>query len=109
MRTVDGLKAVARERDRPREPPGLVYLRRRPLVQSVTTARGAPPSLPEHRCAGRRPPTGPRARAGPRGSPLYQLHDQEVGAVFAPHVVQHTDVRIVEARDRTGLALEAGA
>ena len=34
------------------------------------------------------------------------LHDQEVRLAFPPNVVERADVRVVQPRDRTGLALE---
>ena len=35
------------------------------------------------------------------------LHDEERGAVLLAHVVQRADVRMIELRDRAGLAIEA--
>jgi hypothetical protein len=40
---------------------------------------------------------------------LDQLHHQIVGLTLAADVVERADVRVVEARDRARLALEAGA
>ena len=51
-------------------------------------------------------------RQGPLGQPLGQrlalqvLHHQEVHAVLAPHVVERADVRVVQAGDGLGFALE---
>ena len=38
-----------------------------------------------------------------------QFEDEVVGVVLAADVVQAADVRVIEGRDRLGLALEAGA
>ena len=39
--------------------------------------------------------------------PFQQLHDEVLGSVLMPHVVERADVRMGELRDRLRLALEA--
>src|SRR5262245_13770688 len=54
-------------------------------------------------------------RQGSTGDPLGeglaldQLHDQVVDPVFAPEIMQHADVRVIEPRNHARLALEPGA
>jgi hypothetical protein len=57
---------------------------------------------PVHRQATRREESGERVA-------LQVLHDQVVDAPGRPDVVQRTDIRVVEIRNRAGFALEAMA
>ena len=40
------------------------------------------------------------------GLPFDVLHDDEIDAVLLTHVIKRADVRVIELRDRLGLALE---
>ena len=62
------------------------------------------------RCAAsRRAAARPRREALGERLALEQLHHQVVGVALAADVVERADVRVVERRDRAGLALEARA
>ena len=73
-----------------------------PLAMRLVERVGDLPSERQH--LGRRQRT-PFQPVGQRLA-LHVLHDQVVEAVLVADVVEHADVRMVEARDRTRLALE---
>ena len=69
------------------------------LVQRVGDLDGVPQSLVERQGTFLQP-VGQRLT-------LEVLHDQEVDPVLFTDVMERADVRMIQARDRTGLALEA--